>query len=213
MNDRTVTPKWRLTRVSQEDDDDLKLTCVGQTETALEITTDGRTTLNTSLTVKGPLTLAQPISGSGGPVKVAGELSVTGAMKVAGGLTVTGPVEVPGGITGPGAVPKGAIVMWAGDPAHPPEGWAVCNGYNGTPDMRARFPVGVDGGSFQLKQPGGVGHHTHRIDHLYLLNATRKADGESFAVVSPQAEQRLTCDTQAASHLPPFMPLHFIMKL
>lgn len=150
MNDRTVTPKWRLTRVSQQDDDDLKLTCVGQTESALEITTDGKTTLNTSLTVKGPLALSQPISGSGGPVKVADELSVTGAVKVAGGLTVTGPVEVPGGIAGPGAVPKGAILMWSGDPAKLPEGWYLCNGSgwlaNGdpVPDLRGSFIVGHD---------------------------------------------------------------------
>ena len=200
MNDRTVTPKWRLTRVSQEDDDDLKLTCVGQTESSLEITTDGKTTLNTSLTVKGPLTLSQPISGAGGTVKVAG------------GLTVTGPVEVPGGITGPGAVPRGVILMWTGDPARPPEGWAFCDGSNGTPDMRARFPVGADSGSFQLKQPGGELSHNHAIKHQMPLKAWRKADGEAFEVLTP-GSQLIDCNTHHASHLPPFLPLHFIMKL
>ena len=212
MNDRTVTPKWRLTRVSQQDDDDLKLTCVGQTESALEITTDGKTTLNTSLTVKGPLTLSQAISGAGGPVKVAGELSVTGAVKVAGGLTVTGPVEVPGGIAGPGAVPRGVIVMWTGDPARPPEGWALCDGGNGTPNMRAKFPVGADGGWFKFMEAGGTASHNHAIKHAMPLTSSRKADGKAFDVIAP-GPQLIDCDTQAAGHLPPFMPLHFIMKL
>lgn len=201
MIDRTVTPKWRLTRVSQEDDDDLKLTCVGQTESALEITTDGKTTLNTSLTVKGPLTVSQPISGDSGTVKVAG------------GLTVTGPVEVPGGIIGPGAVPRGVILMWAGDPARPPEGWALCDGRNGTPDMRAKFPVGADTDTFPANKAGGKMEHTHRIDHVYHLTAVRNADGKEFGVVSPEALQHLTCDTQHAVHLPPYLALHFIMKL
>ncbi|MDQ0302989.1 hypothetical protein [Ancylobacter polymorphus] len=202
MIDRTVRPKWRLTRVAQEDDD-LKLTCVGQTEPALEITTDGKTTLNTSLTVKGPLTLSQPISGDGGTVKVAG------------GLTVTGPVEVPGGITGPGAVPRGVILMWGGggDPGRPPEGLALCDGRNGTPDRRARFPVGADSGAFPANQAGGTVEHIHRIDHVYHLGAVRNADGKEFGVVSPHALQRLTCDTQHAVHFPPYLALHFIMKL
>lgn len=200
MNDRTVTPKWRLTRVSQEDDDDLKLTCVGQTESSLEITTDGKTTLNTSLAVKGPLTLSQPISGAGGTVTVAG------------GLTVTGPVEVPGGISGPGAVPRGVILMWTGDPARPPEGWALCDGNNGTPNMRAKFPVGADGGWFKFREAGGTASHNHDIKHQMPLKAYRKADGEAFDVVAP-GSQLIDCKTHDTAHLPPFMPLHFIMKL
>ncbi|WP_371347167.1 hypothetical protein [Ancylobacter sp. IITR112] len=201
MNDQTVTPKWRLTRVAYEDDDNLKLTCVDQTESALEITTDGKTTLNTSLTVNGPLTLAQPVSASRGPVRVTGGLSVSGA------------VEVPGGITGPGAVPKGVVVMWAGDPAHLPEGWALCDGQNGRPDLRGRFPVGADGGSFPAHQAGGSREHSHHIDHTYRLTSTRDADGKNFGVIAPETLQRLTCDTHHASHLPPYLALHFIIKL
>ncbi len=201
MNDRTVTPKWRLTRVSQEDDDNLKLTCVGQSESSLEITPDGKTTLNTSLTVNGPLTLAQPVSATGGTVSVSG------------GLTVTGPVQVPGGITGPGTMPPGAIVMWSGDPARPPEGWALCDGQQGRPDLRGRFPVGADGSSFQANRIGGAAEHVHRIDHVYHLITGRSADGRAFGVVSPEVLQRLTCDTQHTSHLPPYLALHFIIKL
>ena len=38
--------------------------------------------------------------------------------------------------------PAGTIVMWSGTTA--PSGWAICNGTNGTPDLRGRFVVGMD---------------------------------------------------------------------
>ncbi|MGJ0848633.1 hypothetical protein ACR77J_18340, partial [Tissierella praeacuta] len=40
-------------------------------------------------------------------------------------------------------VPKGAILMWSGSIANIPEGWALCDGNNGTPDLRDRFIVGA----------------------------------------------------------------------
>jgi microcystin-dependent protein len=41
--------------------------------------------------------------------------------------------------TGNGPVPKGGIIMWSG--SVPPQGWALCDGSNGTPDLRGRFIV------------------------------------------------------------------------
>lgn len=39
-------------------------------------------------------------------------------------------------------VPKGGIIMWSGAINDIPAGWALCNGDNGTPDLRGRFVVG-----------------------------------------------------------------------
>lgn len=39
-------------------------------------------------------------------------------------------------------VPKGVINMWSGSPSLIPYGWALCDGTNGTPDLRGRFIVG-----------------------------------------------------------------------
>jgi hypothetical protein len=37
---------------------------------------------------------------------------------------------------------KGGIIIWSGDVA--PEGWALCDGTNGTPDLRGRFVLGYN---------------------------------------------------------------------
>ena len=37
---------------------------------------------------------------------------------------------------------RGIIVMWSGSSANLPQGWAICDGTNGTPDLRDRFILG-----------------------------------------------------------------------
>jgi hypothetical protein len=36
----------------------------------------------------------------------------------------------------------GMVILWSGTAATVPEGWAICNGSNGTPDLRDRFVMG-----------------------------------------------------------------------
>lgn len=57
---------------------------------------------------------------------------------------------IPGGVTD--AVPSGTIVMFHGSTI--PTGWAICNGQNGTPDLRDRFIVGA-GRSYNPGATGG----------------------------------------------------------
>lgn len=40
-------------------------------------------------------------------------------------------------------VPKGFIGLWSGTIATIPTGWALCNGSNGTPDLRSKFVMGA----------------------------------------------------------------------
>lgn len=42
-----------------------------------------------------------------------------------------------------GAALTGVIVMWSGSVATIPTGWVLCNGSNGTPDLRNRFIIGA----------------------------------------------------------------------
>jgi len=58
-------------------------------------------------------------------------------------------------------LPKGVIVMWNG--TMPPTGWVLCDGTNGTPDLRGRFIIGTGQGSGltnrKLNDSGGEENH------------------------------------------------------
>jgi hypothetical protein len=59
-------------------------------------------------------------------------------------------------------VPKGGIILWSGSEGTIPSGWALCNGGNGTPDLRNRFVVGAGTGSvYAVGATGGATNHTH----------------------------------------------------
>jgi hypothetical protein len=68
-------------------------------------------------------------------------------------------------------VPAGVITMWSGSSASIPAGWTLCNGSNGTPDLRSRFVVGATG-TWAVGATGGEssttsdsqGAHTHTGD-------------------------------------------------
>lgn len=54
-----------------------------------------------------------------------------------------------------GGVPKGIIAMWSGALLDLPSGWALCDGANGTPDLRGRFVVGSEG-AYAIGETGGA---------------------------------------------------------
>ncbi len=52
------------------------------------------------------------------------------------------------------AIPTGVITLWSGSTGTIPSGWALCNGANGTPDLRNRFVVGA-GSTYAVDATGG----------------------------------------------------------
>lgn len=64
--------------------------------------------------------------------------------------------------------PSGEITMWSGSVASIPSGWALCDGSNGTPNLRDRFVIGA-GSTYSPAATGGSanpsaasnGAHTH----------------------------------------------------
>lgn len=63
------------------------------------------------------------------------------ALDIAGDATVAGRLQVAGDLAdryGP-LVPGGVIVMWHGSADNVPDGWVLCDGTNGTPDLSDRF--------------------------------------------------------------------------
>lgn len=71
------------------------------------------------------------------------------------------------GATPPAAtpIPTGGIFLWSGSIGSIPAGYVLCNGSNGTPDLRDRFVVGA-GTTYAVNATGGstdsvVVSHTH----------------------------------------------------
>lgn len=81
----------------------------------------------------GNFTSASPISGTGNLWSPTQSATVLSALQVdsSGNLSTAAPV------------PIGAIIMWGGAVSTIPTGWALCDGTNGTPDLRSRFVVGA----------------------------------------------------------------------
>ena len=62
-------------------------------------------------------------------------------------------------------LPSGVIVLWSGAIGSIPSGYYLCDGTNGTPDLRDRFIIGA-GNTYSVNQTGGtadsiVVSHTH----------------------------------------------------
>ena len=59
-----------------------------------------------------------------------------------------------------GAFSTGMIMMWSGTIATIPTGWVLCNGSNGTPDLRNRFVIGAHSDSAGVAYSTVTGSNT-----------------------------------------------------
>jgi microcystin-dependent protein len=110
----------------------------------------------------------------------AGTLALTTPLAAASGGTglsspgATGNVLTSNGTawsSSPGFV-AGMIMLWSGSIASVPSGWALCDGTNGTPNLRDRFVIGA-GSTYAVNATGGsatatlattnLPSHTHSI--------------------------------------------------
>ena len=94
---------------------------------------------------------------------------------------------VTGLVAGVAAVPSGAIVMCSGSIAAIPSGWFLCDGNNGTPNLRDRFIVGA-GSSYAVGATGGskdaivVSHDHTGTTNTKSLTGSVSGIAESFAL-------------------------------
>jgi hypothetical protein len=136
-------------------------------------------------------------------------------------------------------VPSGVILMWSGSIITIPSGWVICNGTNGTPDLRDRFVVGA-GSTYSVGVTGGsanavVVSHTHTATvsdpgHAHSVNGSNSSAGSvpgNFeALHQSNAEPRFTNSATTGisvtnattgvsgtnANLPPYYALAYIMK-
>jgi hypothetical protein len=119
--------------------------------------------------------------------------------------------------------PSGMIILWSGATTNIPTGWSLCDGTNGTPDLRNKFVIGA-GSTYAVGATGGqtsqtVNAHSHTysggtsssgaysqtyrysgnyypaLDHSHSVSGTTSSDGSVVVNV-----------------LPPYYALCYIMK-
>lgn len=109
--------------------------------------------------------------------------------------------------------PSGIIVLWHGTILTIPTGWLLCDGNNGTPNLKNKFPIGA-GGLFNPGDTGGSPTHTHPFtgnSHSHLIPAgTDISSGANFAAGTSSVPP--TGTTDAADTRPPYHALAYIMK-
>jgi hypothetical protein len=189
---------------------------------------------------------------------ISGSLDIDGSLNVDTNLTVTGTATGTTPTTGDnstkfattafvqsvagGSFPSGGIIMWKGSIATIPSGWYLCNGSNGTPDLRDRFIVGA-GSTYAVGATGGsadaiIVSHSHGVsggDHSHNINIGPTLSGgyglsvaggyQNRVVVAPPASSSVSTDSANANvsinstgssgtnaNLPPYYALAYIMK-
>ena len=107
--------------------------------------------------------------GSGKTLVVAGTQNVTGQFKLSGSAGTSGQVLLSAGSgatpTWGAALVTGMIMLWSGSIASIPSGWYLCDGANGTPNLKDKFIVGA-GNTYAVAATGGSADaitvsHTH----------------------------------------------------
>lgn len=110
-------------------------------------------------------------------------------------------------------IPSGGIIMWSGSVISIPTGFNLCDGTNGTPDLRNRFVVGA-GSTYAVGATGGsadavVVSHNHNAtssdsghSHGYKkvgYNGTRIVDGLDAASLYYDLNFSATTDSASAN--------------
>lgn len=123
-----------------------------------------------------------------------------------------------------GALPVGAIVLWSGAADQIPSGWLLCDGTQGTPDLRGRFVVGA-GGSYAVGNTGGeashrltvseMPSHSHRLDK-WLDYSDRTQTGVMVDTACKMSTGGLSTSSagsgSAHENRPPYYALCYIMR-
>lgn len=111
------------------------------------------------------------------------------------------------------AMPSGGIIMWSGSVGSIPSGWYLCNGSNGTPDLRNRFIVGA-GSTYEVGDTGGSTTHEHTYSGRTggQVPVTTFAESGNDINHTDEHQHDYSGTTSTKNHLPPYYALCFIMK-
>lgn len=85
-------------------------------------------------------------------------------------------------------IPTGMISLWYGSIGSVPSGWYLCDGSNGTPDLRDRFIIGA-GSSYAVSATGGTSSVTlstsNMPSHTHTATSTVTDPGHFHSYIQP----------------------------
>lgn len=208
----------------------------------------GNFSISGALAVTSTTNLSAALSYGG--VTLANAVTGTGNMVLSASPTFTGVPTAPTAAAGTNTtqiattafalangIPSGAILLWSGSIGSIPSGWLICDGTNGTPNLRDRFVVGA-GSTYAVGDTGGSANatlvsHTHTATvtdpgHLHSFNIAPRLGG-SYGQPGNGEPTATTANTNSAStgitvtnstegssatgaNLPPYYALAYIMK-
>lgn len=124
-------------------------------------------------------------------------------------------------------VPKGSIVIWSGSVNDIPAGWVLCDGTNGTPDLRDRFILGA-GRNYAVDTTGGESEHVLTVaempkhTHNFAAYAYNGDSSGSGALTGGSNKGSIdgqysgtteeTGSALAHNNMPPYYALCYIMR-
>jgi len=108
----------------------------------------------------------------------------------------------------------GSIVIWQGAIVNIPAKWTLCNGLNGTPDLRDQMVIGSNG-TYAHDSTGGASEHDHFLttdghDHTFPCGTDLDTAAYKDATTDINVD---FCDSDKTANLPPYYSLAFIMYL
>ena len=133
-------------------------------------------------TISGAKTFSAVLVASGGVTgnvtgDLTGKLTNTRAITLEGDTTGTVNFDGSADVVITSSFRAGMIMMWSGSVASIPSGWHLCDGLNGTPDLRGRSIMGaIDDGiadfSVGKSGDGTIPSHDHNADHNHTAGSS-----------------------------------------
>lgn len=116
-----------------------------------------------------------------------------------------------------GGIPSGTIVAWYAKEQPIPPGWVMCNGTQGTPDLRGRF-LRATGDIASAGQTGGAERHHHSVTIATPEGPWKGSDvqwGTTPWRDGPnpvRGRTEVNATTSDDSNLPPYFDVIYIMR-
>ncbi len=197
----------------------------------------GKISVGQNMTVQQQIDVANDVTIDGSisvfdGVDVGESVTVSGDYFVEGTHEVRGNIQSTDGFFGRGTIPLGGIIMWSGNTSDIPDGWALCDGYEGRPNLIDKFVCGTTVQNELLTIAGEdetkltiaqIAAHTHSLEYVTaksknygVAGSTNSSNDDNVWRGGTISETRISSATggdKPFSNLPPYYVLAYIVRV